>query len=386
MEALRLIKHSVATILACPRCRGSVSIGEDQVVCNRCGQGYPVINGTPIMLLEPVEITADEMPVRNGYSPWIHYHTMASLPADAIVVDCGAGNQRLDCPNLVRLDVTWSPYVDVVGDALHLPFRDESVDFIFSLSVLEHLPNPFTTVSEMYRVCRPGGYVYAETNFVYTYHGYPHHYFNSSLQGIEELFCSFRKLHSGVAPYQMPSFALENLLIAYLHHFKISSWRDTRLIWLMLQLLQQPLRDYDDHVSPKEAHLLAAGVFFYGIRQEGTNETILPQRVLRAYWSDPALQDRFPNPYDLSSVPNLMTWARENGLIEDKGAVPVETIMPLEASLLESEEPDTSSISNIKRLKKAWRIWRHDGFWALMQEICNYQLWTILSARFGDNP
>lgn len=38
-----------------------------------------------------------------------------------------------------------------------LPFKDEELDAIYCISVLEHIPNPSTTVAEITRVLKPGG-------------------------------------------------------------------------------------------------------------------------------------------------------------------------------------------------------------------------------------
>jgi SAM-dependent methyltransferase len=42
-----------------------------------------------------------------------------------------------------------------------LPFGDETFDLVFSLFVLEHVPNREAAVQEMHRVLRPGGYAVA---------------------------------------------------------------------------------------------------------------------------------------------------------------------------------------------------------------------------------
>lgn len=43
------------------------------------------------------------------------------------------------------------------ADMRNLPFEDGAFDAVISAHVLEHLPNPFTGLSEMARVLRPGG-------------------------------------------------------------------------------------------------------------------------------------------------------------------------------------------------------------------------------------
>jgi ubiquinone/menaquinone biosynthesis C-methylase UbiE len=50
--------------------------------------------------------------------------------------------------------------VDVVAKGDHLPFPDESVDFVLSSHVLEHFWDPMGTIKEWLRIVRPGGYVF----------------------------------------------------------------------------------------------------------------------------------------------------------------------------------------------------------------------------------
>lgn len=49
------------------------------------------------------------------------------------------------------------------GSINTLPFADNSFDIVTCAHVLEHLNNPGEAVSELFRVCRPGGIVYLET-------------------------------------------------------------------------------------------------------------------------------------------------------------------------------------------------------------------------------
>lgn len=45
----------------------------------------------------------------------------------------------------------------LVADALNLPFESESVDFVLSDQVIEHVPDDVAMAREIYRVLRPGG-------------------------------------------------------------------------------------------------------------------------------------------------------------------------------------------------------------------------------------
>lgn len=50
------------------------------------------------------------------------------------------------------------PYHKMVADGCHLPFKDKSIDFIFSNAVLEHVPREqrHLFAAEVMRVCRKG--------------------------------------------------------------------------------------------------------------------------------------------------------------------------------------------------------------------------------------
>jgi hypothetical protein len=64
------------------------------------------------------------------------------MPADGRALDCGGGDRRYGDSRVVNVEFTKSHGVDVLGDALDLPFRDDSFDVILSQAVLEHVVDP----------------------------------------------------------------------------------------------------------------------------------------------------------------------------------------------------------------------------------------------------
>lgn len=312
----RLTDMTLFDILACPVCKGEVKADGKSLDCTACGRRYPITRGVPIMLPDPTRpppLNDSETLMRSGYDPWLHRMVLQSLSDAQVVVEIGCGNMALDDPCIIRTDVALTPHVDLVADVHALPFKPGTIDFLFGLAVLEHLRNPFEAAASIYDALKPGGYVYGEANFVFAYHGYPQHFFNMSVHGLEEVFARFRALRVGVAPYQMPSFAIESVLRTYLGSFRRTRPAERLFADLLGLVLQHPLQKYDAEIDPAEVFRTAAGCYFFGMKQENAQDTVIPRVVTQIYAESRALRRRFPMPYDIAAPDNLMRWAMAEG-------------------------------------------------------------------------
>jgi SAM-dependent methyltransferase len=99
-------------------------------------------------------------------------------------LNVGSSNTRLH-PQLLNVDVRPSSEVDVVGTALCLPFQSNSLHFVVSQEVLEHLPDPDLAVRETFRVLAPSGLFYLQTPFLVGIHDWPHDYWRFTDRGLE---------------------------------------------------------------------------------------------------------------------------------------------------------------------------------------------------------
>jgi uncharacterized protein YbaR (Trm112 family)/SAM-dependent methyltransferase len=305
-------------ILACPTCKMRVSLENNSLRCSQCGQVYPIVDGIPVMLPGGVipHVTHEaSLQIRDSYNPWVHRVILQSLLDNQIVLEIGSGNMALDDPCIIRMDVSITPYVDLVADAHALPFLPESIDYIFSLAVFEHLRNPFVAAKSIFDVLKDGGFIYHECNFVFAYHGYPHHYFNASMQGMEQIFNQFVPLRKGVATYQMPSFALEMVLQTYLRYSHADEFpHGKRFTKLLNRILNHDLTQYDIYFfSEEEALNVAAGTYFAGIKQISLNSSLIPGVIRKAWAVDKNLQNRFPNLNQISTIDNILVWAKQEG-------------------------------------------------------------------------
>lgn len=107
---------------------------------------------------------------------------------DGLILDCGAGKRSIYFENVVNYEIVDYDSTDVLGVGEELPFSDGTFDAVLSVAVLEHVRDPFRCAREIARVLKPGGELYCCVPFLQPLHGYPHHYFNATHQGIRALF------------------------------------------------------------------------------------------------------------------------------------------------------------------------------------------------------
>ena len=103
---------------------------------------------------------------------------VSSAGPSALVLMVGAGQKGMgtevlyDDPGILvaAFDIYPSPYTLFAADAHSIPLKDECVDAVCVQAVLEHVLEPSRVVSEILRILKPGGIVYAETPFMQQVH------------------------------------------------------------------------------------------------------------------------------------------------------------------------------------------------------------------------
>ena len=104
----------------------------------------------------------------------------------------GAASKNLfpNCENYVGFDIVHGDGVDVVGDvhSLSKNFSPDSFDFVYSVSVFEHVFFPWKAVLEMNKVVKTGGYVFLSSHPVWPVHELPWDFWRFSSRGLNALF------------------------------------------------------------------------------------------------------------------------------------------------------------------------------------------------------
>ena len=112
-----------------------------------------------------------------------------------IALNIGSGNSKI-ADTIYNVDIFAYENVDVVCDIENLPFRDNSVDIILNMAVLEHVPNPQRVIDEIYRVLKPNGIVYTAFPFMQGFHASPYDFTRVTQEGIKVLHKEFELIET----------------------------------------------------------------------------------------------------------------------------------------------------------------------------------------------
>lgn len=99
--------------------------------------------------------------------------------------------------NIYSFDIYDSPNVDFIADAHFIPILENTFDLVIIQAVLEHVRKPSLVVSQIYRVLRESGLVYAETPFMQQVHEGPYDFTRFTESGHRDLFGNFSNIKSG---------------------------------------------------------------------------------------------------------------------------------------------------------------------------------------------
>ena len=175
---------------------------------------------------------------------------------------------------IVGTDVYISPSVDYVSDAHYLPFKDCMFDGVLIQAVLEHVVNPNLVVSEIHRVLKKDGILYAETPFMQQVHEGAYDFTRYTVLGHRYLFKNFEKISSG--GLDGVGVVLAWSIRAFIHAI-IRSRIIAKIIFVPVKYI---LSYFDKIADPKSFHDANSGSFFLGKR---TVNSITHKELIKEY-------------------------------------------------------------------------------------------------------
>jgi hypothetical protein len=179
---------------------------------------------------------------------------------------------------LVETDISFGPRTMLICDAHDIPFVDESFDVVIVQAVLEHVVDPYRCVTEIHRVLKPHGLVYAETPFMQQVHGGRYDFTRFTHLGHRRLFNHFDEVDSGAVagPGMALAWSYQYFLLSF-----VTSMVTRALIRGVVSLSAYWLKYFDSYLINKPGTLDAAsGYYFLGKK----SERILSDRELLALY------------------------------------------------------------------------------------------------------
>lgn len=243
-----------AAAFACPGCKHPIQMEKDFCRCGNaaCDKTFPVLRGIPVLINDETSVFSihdyaddakttmpgkktlwgrlSERVVPSITHNWVgqsNYRLLASAlrgnqPSTVLVVGAGELGVGFDfllndpAITLVETDVYFAPRIAAIADCHDLPFPDKTFDAVIVQAVLEHVADPARCVAEIHRVLNNGGYVYAETPFLFPVHLGPYDFTRFTRNGHRRLFRYFDEVASGMAsgPATALNLAIRSLFLS----------------------------------------------------------------------------------------------------------------------------------------------------------------------------
>lgn len=187
--------------------------------------------------------------------------------SNSLIVDVGS-RARNASPDVINLDISFSPDVDIIADGSCLPFKHGTVTGIMIRGVLEHISVPQVVINEIHRSLKDNGRVYVEVPFMQGVHADPGDYQRYTLDGLERLCCSFNKIESGICggPASATAWILQEFLSQLSSFGNIWLKRKMSILfgWMCLPL---KYLDFFMYRNPF-AEVISSGFYFVGEKNE----------------------------------------------------------------------------------------------------------------------
>lgn len=237
--------------MVCPQCQApfaALKRDAGDLSCTSCDARFRQDTKAPNMISPTLGLQANIADTTNisanPYTPEVRRLIERIVGGGGWVLDCGAGFRVGRMEHVVNVEIVDYPSTDVLAVGEALPFADASFDAVVSLAVLEHVRDPFACAREILRVLKPGGELIADVPFLQPLHGYPHHYYNMSQQGLANLFSPGAEvLNCSVPLHGHPIFAVQWLLSQYLGGLS-QAGREKFMTMTIGEIAGQPAQNY----------------------------------------------------------------------------------------------------------------------------------------------
>jgi len=202
------VKNDILEFIVCPSCRGELEYkGEkNSYYCSRCNKYFPIIEEIPVFAEDDFDPQTSRKfgfswkkfsdiykKEKTDFLNWL-YPVKEDFFKDKVILDAGCGNglharmaAEFGAKTVFGLDLSSAVFsavkntedvenVHIIkGNLYSPPFKNNFFDYIYSIGVLQHLPEKEKAISVLYDLLKNGGslslwvYGYEGTFFVRTF-------------------------------------------------------------------------------------------------------------------------------------------------------------------------------------------------------------------------
>lgn len=303
-------RDECVAILRCPVTREHLTFAPDgSSRAETSGRSYASVDGTPILIDFDHSVIDREQLLQTKGASSVERRRYASIGAgikkllsppkkatranvdwlvkelesenDPIVLVVGGGTvgqgmePLYDHPSIrvIAFDIYRTERTQFLADAHALPLADATVDAVVIQAVLEHVLHPETVASEIWRVLKPDGLVYAETPFMQQVHEGAYDFTRFTESGHRYLFRRFDMIRSGTTA------GPGTQLVWALDYFARSLFR-SRIAGKAVKAGFFWLQWLDGAIPDEFASDAASGVYFIGRKSEAE---VSPREIIDFY-------------------------------------------------------------------------------------------------------
>ena len=205
------MKNINQDIFLCPDCKSEYLITTDNsILCKNCESYFEIENNKIIFHKLTSNDVADSfdkikfffkrflkvyellVKVLSPVCPTLRLNKIINTYVfeNKVALNLGSGNTIISS-KVLNVDVFSYDNVDIVCDIENLPFKNNTIDVIFNIAVLEHVENPEKVVAEIFRVLKKNGVVISFFPFIQAYHASPYDFSRRTFEGMKVLYREF---------------------------------------------------------------------------------------------------------------------------------------------------------------------------------------------------